>query len=112
MINYNNVFNNFMKDSEVAKSFKDAEKEYGELNNKQIKSENIKPQQINIRQSLIELDQQDPEGFGILSDMYDNIILNITLDEKKKLAELIIRDNIEDITDYLVRLSNKYNYGE
>ncbi len=75
-------------------------------------AENIEPQQINIRQSLIELDQQDPEGFGILSDIYDNIILNITLDEKKKLAELIIRDNIEDITDYLVKLSNKYNYGE
>lgn len=140
MINYNNIFDNFMKDSKVANAFRDAEKEYGELHNNQnvidkeenkhildteeinsikntdkmysmerniqkpkkeketnisiktdpkLVKENIEPRQINIRQSLIELDKEDPDFLGSLSSMYDYLEPDLTIEDKKELIDLI-----------------------
>lgn len=102
MINYNDVFNNFMKDSEVANAFTDAEKEYGELhNNQKLTKENTEPRQINIRQSLIELDKEDSDFLGSLSIMYDYLEPDLTIEDKKELINLINNNDYLKIFNFL-----------
>ena len=59
-------------------------------------AENIEPRQINIRQSLIELDKEDPDFLGSLSTMYDYLEPDLTIEDKKELIDLINKhDNLK-----------------
>ena len=59
-------------------------------------AENIEPRQINIRQSLIELDKEDPDFLGTLSTMYDYLEPDLTIEDKKELIDLINKhDNLK-----------------
>lgn len=63
--------------------------------------ENIEPRQINIRQSLIELDKEDPDFLGTLSSMYDYLEPDLTIEDKKELIDLINKQDYLKIFNFL-----------
>ena len=71
--------------------------------NKEVNSveENIEPGQINIRQSLIELDKEDPDFLGALSSMYDYLEPDLTIKDKKELIDLINKQDYLKIFNFL-----------
>ena len=64
-------------------------------------AENIEPKQINIRQSLIELDKEDPDFLGSLSSMYDYLEPDLTIEDKKELIDLINKQDNLKICNFL-----------
>lgn len=64
-------------------------------------AEDIEPRQINIRQSLIELDKEDPDFLGSLSSMYDYLEPDLTIEDKKELIDLINKHDHLKIFNFL-----------
>ena len=74
--------------------------------------EEIEPKTINIRDELFRIDTDANEEFRNLLGMYESVEPDLNVEEKKRLVDLIIKNDLEGIDHFLVNKLDRLDKPE